>query len=60
MRHGVEHVLDRRPLPGCGHCWAMTQCLSCRQTSPHEQWYYFPPPEDGEARETKKSLETTR
>jgi hypothetical protein len=44
--------------PGCGHYWAMTQCLSCRQVSPHEQWYHFPPPEKGETRETKEALET--
>jgi hypothetical protein len=37
----------------------MTQCLACKQASPHEQWYHFPPPENGEAREMKKSLETT-
>ncbi|HEX7731223.1 MAG TPA: hypothetical protein VF415_01150 [Rhodanobacter sp.] len=45
--------------PGCGHYWAMTQCLSCRQASPHEAWYHFPPPEGGEAQETKEALETT-
>jgi hypothetical protein len=33
----------------------MTACLSCKQSSPHEAWYHFPPPvanvEEAEAKE---------
>jgi hypothetical protein len=25
--------------PGCGREWSQTQCLSCQQWSPHEDWY---------------------
>ncbi len=26
--------------PGCGRQWRVTQCLSCHQFSPHEDWYH--------------------
>lgn len=44
--------------PGCGHYWEMTQCLSCRQASPHTQWYHFPPPDEGHVGEREQALET--
>jgi hypothetical protein len=28
--------------PGCRKQWADTQCLACRQFSPHQQWYHLP------------------
>jgi hypothetical protein len=42
--------------PGCGHFWAKTQCLSCKQHSPHEAWYHYPPDED-RAREGHRERE---
>jgi hypothetical protein len=32
--------------PGCGHFWARTQCLACKQSSPHEAWYHYPPKDE--------------
>jgi hypothetical protein len=37
----------------------MTQCLSCKQASPHEARYHFLPPGHGEARETRDVPEAT-
>jgi hypothetical protein len=34
--------------PGCGHHWETTQCLACKQVSPHVDWYHFPPEEDAQ------------
>ena len=44
--------------PGCGHFWAMTQCLSCKKKSPHEAWYHFPD-DDERTRQTDKEMEAT-
>jgi len=29
----------RGKCPGCGHQWRWTACLSCHQSSLHEDWY---------------------
>jgi len=47
--------------PGCGHFWAITQCLSCKQKSPHEAWYHYPTDEGRERRKAKEEeLEVSR
>jgi C4-type Zn-finger protein len=28
--------------PGCHYQWRKTQCLECKETSPHEDWYHYP------------------
>ncbi|WP_329741509.1 hypothetical protein [Dyella sp. A6] len=44
--------------PGCGHYWTRTQCLACKQSSPHEAWYHYPSNDTpGYAR--SRELETT-
>jgi hypothetical protein len=45
--------------PGCGHFWAITQCLSCKQKSPHEAWYHYPS-DEGRERSKEAELETSR
>lgn len=42
--------------PGCGHFWAKTQCLACKQSSPHEDWYHYPAGE-GSAERVEEALE---
>lgn len=41
---GCGHVWNtfatRGRCPGCGKQWRVTQCLSCKQFSPHEDWYH--------------------
>jgi hypothetical protein len=59
LLHPLEHVLDRGLLPGCGHFWAITQCLSCKQKSPHEAWYHYPSDEGREQRK-EEELEISR
>ena len=36
----VWNTFDTRGMcPACGIQWKDTQCLSCKQWSPHEAWY---------------------
>lgn len=28
--------------PGCGYRWQKTQCPTCGELSPHEDWYHYP------------------
>ena len=44
--------------PGCGHFWNRTQCLACKQASPHQDWYFFPPDEEL-AKDRERELEAT-
>jgi hypothetical protein len=39
----------------CGKQWKVTQCLSCREFSPHEDWYHYP---EEESREDQRVEET--
>ena len=43
--------------PKCSWKWIITACLSCRQFSPHEEWYHEPIGESGVAREEETALE---
>jgi hypothetical protein len=43
----------RGTCPGCGYHWAKTQCLSCGELSPHEQWYHTPTGEAPKVEETE-------
>jgi hypothetical protein len=38
--------------PGCRKLWADTQCLACREFSPHKQWYHRP--DRSRSRRTRK------
>ena len=42
--------------PGCGHFWAKPQCLACKQSSPHEGRYHYPPG-DGPVERVEEVLE---
>jgi hypothetical protein len=43
--------------PGCRKLWSMTQCLACKQFSPHRQWYH-PPSRERAARRRKLTTDT--
>ena len=43
--------------PGCGKQWPDTQCLSCKQFSPHRRWYHTPSAAKSEKRR-KRALDT--
>lgn len=43
--------------PGCGYRWQITFCPSCRQFSPHEDWYHWP---EGSVEERERELELGR
>jgi hypothetical protein len=43
--------------PKCSWQWIITACLSCKQFSPHEEWYHEPIDESDGAREEKQVLE---
>ena len=58
MPDPMEYLLDCRLLSRLRHFWAKTQCLSCKQASPHEAWYHYPSDED-RALQKDKALETT-
>lgn len=58
MPHPVEYVLDRGLLPRGGHRCARTQCLWCKQPSPHEAWYRYPS-NHGPARQRGREREAT-
>lgn len=40
--------------PGCAYRWQITFCPSCRQFSPHEDWYHWP---EGMTEEREHKLE---
>lgn len=42
--------------PGCGYHWSKTQCSSCGELSPHEDWYHYPA---GESSQTEDNIELT-
>jgi len=42
--------------PGCAHQWHLTQCLACREHSPHRHWYHVPP---AQAQRGARALERT-
>jgi len=44
--------------PGCRKQWADTQCLACRQFSPHKQWYHPPGRAGGARRRATTKRET--
>jgi hypothetical protein len=46
----------RARCPGCSKQWHVTQCLSCRAVSPHEDWYHDEST-DSESDETSKERE---
>lgn len=37
--------------PGCSFRWEHTQCLSCKQVSPHKDWYHFPDEDEADRAE---------
>lgn len=43
--------------PKCIWKWIITQCLSCKQFSPHEDWYHDPLSEPGEVAKADAELE---
>ncbi|SFF60828.1 hypothetical protein SAMN02799615_04365, partial [Dyella marensis] len=43
--------------PGCSYRWQITFCPSCRQFSPHEDWYHWP---EGSVEERERELELGR
>ena len=47
----------RGHLPGCRKVWTVTQCLACKQFSPHRQWYH-PPSRERTVRRKKRSTDT--
>lgn len=42
--------------PKCSWKWIITCCLSCKQFSPHEDWYHDPDQDAGEESESRKEL----
>ena len=40
--------------PKCGCEWEITQCHSCQQFSPHEQWYHDPASSSERAAQRRK------
>lgn len=46
----VWNTFDTRGrCPGCAKQWAVTQCLACHATSPHEDWYHDEAPDAADA-----------
>jgi len=43
--------------PKCNWNWIITACLSCKQFSPHEEWYHDPDDKADEIHEEKTVLE---
>lgn len=54
-RFGILRYAGR--LPECSWNWIITQCFSCKQFSPHEEWYHEPIGKSGDAREEEGILE---
>ena len=69
----VESVVVHAEIGGCGHSWnkfdtrggcpkynwkwIITACLSCKQFSPHEDWYHDPNEDSKEAKEERAVME---
>ncbi|HZR35868.1 MAG TPA: hypothetical protein VFA75_10870 [Nevskia sp.] len=45
--------MTRGICPKCAWRWAITQCLACKQWSPHEEWYHPPEPDARKSREAE-------
>ena len=43
--------------PKCGWKWIITACLSCKQFSPHEDWYHDPNEDSEEMGEERRDVE---
>lgn len=43
--------------PKCSWKWIITQCLSCKQFSPHQDWYHDPLEDSGERTKVHIELE---
>jgi hypothetical protein len=43
--------------PTCSWHWIITQCLSCKQYSPHEDWYHDPNEESDETGKERTVVE---
>jgi hypothetical protein len=43
--------------PQCGWKWIITACLSCKQFSPHEDWYHDPNEDSEEVGEERRDVE---
>jgi hypothetical protein len=41
--------------PGCGHFWSKTACFRCRQMTPHQDWYHYPPDNTDSVDEEKEA-----
>jgi hypothetical protein len=53
----IWHTFDTRGVcPTCSWNWIITQCFSCKQFSPHEEWYHEPISEMDEAHEETQVL----
>ena len=44
--------------PGCAKQWAVTQCLECKKTSPHKDWYHLPDESQNAKRVSKRKVVT--
>jgi hypothetical protein len=44
--------------PKCGWKWEITRCHSCKQFSPHEDWYHDPLEDGGEKAKESAELES--
>ena len=44
--------------PGCAKQWAVTQCLECKKTSPHKDWYHVPDESQNAKRVSKRKVVT--
>jgi hypothetical protein len=54
----IWNIFDTRGVcPTCSWHWIITQCVSCKQFSPHEEWYHEPIDKSDEAREEEGTLE---